>query len=417
MTSTVPQAVHRHLANGIELGVLPIPARPVAAMEIRFFGGYAYESPDCLGIAHVLHEAISKGTAKRDGRALNDAFDAIGATHAVYAGRETIGFSSMCLPEFINQVIDLHGEMICTPSFPDDACAVAVELTEQALAALDDDPHDLARKLLNQQAYGQPLGRHTLGESGTLKNISRERIVEHWQRHFTPKRMQVAIAGNVDTDRLAALLEETFAPLASHSGADGPTRPEFAIAFDPVRSHHDKDTEQEQVGFCFPGAAAQDDDFQAEQVVIGVLAGGMSGRLFTEVREKQGLVYWVGASADRPRNSGMVHIGASTTPERVDKTYQTLLREVDRLAEDVTEQEIERAIVGLVARTQTRGDITRAKATELVNDLFYHSRPIPTEEKIDKVKTVDIKKVRDYLNSHPRDQLSVVTLGPRAIEG
>jgi len=417
MTRSAPQAVHRYLANGIELAVLPMPPRPVVAMEIRFFGGFAFESPDCLGLAHVLHEAISKGTAQRDGRALNDAFDAIGATHAVYAGRETIGFSAMCLPEFIEPLIELHGEMICTPSFPDDACRVAVELTQQALAALDDDPHDLARKLLTRQAYGLPLGRHALGEAETLANISRERIIEHWQQCFTPQRMQVTLAGSVDADQVAALLENTFAPLAVQPGRDGPDRPGFAITFHSTRCHHDKDIEQEQVAICFPGAAATDDDFPVEQVVIGILAGGMSGRLFTEVREKQGLAYWVGASADRPRNGGMLHIGVSTTPERVDQTYETLLREMDRLATDVTERELERSIVGLVARTQTRGDITRAKATELINDLFYHGRPIPTEEKLDRVKAVKIKAVQEYLDSHPHDKLSVVTLGPRALGG
>ena len=98
---------YRRLDCGMELAVMPIPQRPVASMSIRLLAGYAFERTAYLGVAHVCDEAIAKGTAKRDGRALNDAFDEIGATHGSYAGRETFGFSCLCLPEFVPQAIDL----------------------------------------------------------------------------------------------------------------------------------------------------------------------------------------------------------------------------------------------------------------------------------------------------------------------
>src|SRR4030042_1181039 len=145
-----------------------------------------------------MEEAISKGTAKRDGRSLNDAFDEIGAAYATYTGRETVGFSCLCLPEFIGRAIELHAEMIRTPTFSEDSCKVAVDLTTQALAALKDDPQDLARKYLHKQAYGDPLGRHLLGEAETLARIGRDTIVDHWQQHFSGSLMQVSIAGAVD---------------------------------------------------------------------------------------------------------------------------------------------------------------------------------------------------------------------------
>jgi zinc protease len=143
----------------------------VTALEIRDFSGYAFEDSRYLGVSHLVEETISKGTARRDGRALSDAFDEIGATHATFTGRETVGFSSLCLPEFLDRTIELHAEMICTPSFPDDACKIAIELAEQSLDALQDDPGELAKKLLHAQAYGQPLGRHPLGERETLGRI------------------------------------------------------------------------------------------------------------------------------------------------------------------------------------------------------------------------------------------------------
>ncbi len=405
--------VHRRLDCGVQLAVMPMPGRPVAALEIRILAGYAYEDPACLGVAYVVSETISKGTAHFDARGLSDAFDAIGASHGTFTGRETIGSSSLCLPEFLPRVIELHAEMIRTPTFPGEACETAIELSRQSLLALEDDPQELARKLLHRQAYAEPLGRHVLGEAATLENINRERIVEHWQRHFRPQRIMIAVAGAVDPGQVADCVEHHF--------RGGPSEPDtlpnwFPLRFTPGRSHHSKELEQEQVALCFPAAAVVDDDYPVEQVLLGVLSGGMSARLFTEVREKQGLVYWIGAWSDQPRRGGMIHVGASSTPQNVGRTYATILRELDRLAGDVTPNEVERAITGLVARTQTQGDVTRSRATDLVNDLFFYGRPVPVEEKLARIRAVTTQDIARYLAGHPRDPLSVVTLGPAPID-
>lgn len=407
------QAIHRHLRCGIELAALPLPGRSVAVMEIRMLGGYAYENPEYLGITHVLEEAITKGTAHHDGRSLNDAFDEIGASHGSCAGRETVAFSGLCLPDLLPRLIELHAEILRTPTFPEDACAVAVDLTRQALAAVDDDPQELSKKLLLLQAYGQPLGRHVLGETSTLDRIAREQVVEHWQKHFSAGRMLVTLAGAVDVDAAADLLERYFEGFGT---AEDLGRGGFPLRLAPGRSHHPKELEQEQISMCFPGSAVTDADFPVERVVVGILSGGMSGRLFTEVREKQGLVYWVGAWTDQPRRSGVVHVGASSTPQNVDRTYVTLLRELDRLSEDVTQQELERAISGIVTRTLTQGEVTRSKANELIDDLFFHGHPVPTEEKLAKVQAVTVQDVQEYLKRHPRDLLSVMTLGPKELQ-
>ena len=406
--------VHEKLPGGIDLAVLPMPERPVVALEIRMLAGYAFEASAHLGVTSVLAEAITKGTAHHDGRGLNDAFDEIGAGHSVQAGRESVALTGLCLPEFAERMIELHAEIITTPTFPDDACEMAVELTRQSLAALDDDPQDLARKFIGAQSYGEPLVRHSLGEVDTLATCGRHTIVDHWKTYFAQNRMLIAIAGAIEPTKARELVLQYFAPLNQGNGEA--TAP-FDLTFSAKRSHHQRTFEQEQVAICFPGAAITDDDFYAEQVTLGVLSGGMSGRLFTEVREKQGLVYWVGASSDHPRGAGIVHLGASTTPERVDKTYKTLLTEIERLNKDLEDHEVQRAIVGLVARTQTRGDVTRAKASELINELFYHGRPMPLEQKIEQVKAVTVADVQQYLERHPRNELSVVTVGPRELTG
>jgi predicted Zn-dependent peptidase len=112
----------------------------------------------------------------------------------------------------------------------------------------------------------------------------------------------------------------------------------------------------------------------------------------------------------------MIHLGASTTPQRVGQTYATLLRETNRVAQDLTDDEVQRAINGLVAQAQTRGDVSRARANRIADDLFYYGRPIPIEEKLARIQAVTVKDIKHYLEAHPRDRLSVVTLGPRELE-
>ncbi len=406
------QLIHRHLSCGIEFAAEVLPGRPTAALEIRVLAGAAHDPADRLGLARLVEETLDKGTARRSGRELLDAFDAIGAQRSSATGRDTTAFGCVCLPEYLPQAIELHAEMLRTPTFPEEACRVAIELAVQELSAIEDDPQALTDKLMDRQAYGPFLGRHPLGEKETLQRIGRADIAEHWQATFSAGRLLVGVAGPVDPERIADCLEECFAGFGppSPNGREAPP-----LVFSAVRTHHPKELAQEHIGICYPGVPVTHADYPVERVLIGVLAGGMSGRLFTEVREKQGLVYWVGAWHEHPRNAGMIHLGASSTPANADKTYRTLLREVDRLSDDLLESEVDRAIVGIAARTETRGDITRAHCSELVGDLFHYGYPVPMEEKIARVEAVTVDAVKRYLAAHPRDSLSVVTLGPREL--
>ncbi|MEK6676247.1 MAG: pitrilysin family protein [Planctomycetota bacterium] len=404
---------HRRLPSGIELGVLPLPERHVVTFQIRLLTGTCDEPESKLGLAYLVEQTLDKGTQRRTGQQLSDAFDAIGAALRSGCGRETTTFTCAVLPEHIEQALALHAELLREPTFPQDAVGVAIDLAKQELISLDDDAQGLTDKMISRQAYGPILGRHTLGEKNTLDRIQRDDLVQHWRRVFHCGRMMVSAAGAIEPRRMEDLLEKYF----SGFGPPNPIgRDAFSVQFQAKSTHYSKELEQQHIGICWPGVDATHDDFPVQQVILGVLSGGMSGRLFTEVREKLGLVYWVAAWQETPRGSGMIFLGASTTPERCDQTYATLLREVDRLAEDIEQEELERAVTGIVAQQETRGDSTRARCGELASDLFFYGRPIAFEEKIAKLQAVTVKDVQRYLAKYPRDRLCVVTLGPRALQ-
>ena len=406
----VEDTTHLNLDCGIELGVAAMPSRRVVSMELRVLAGFAQEPADKLGLARLTTEVIDKGTAKRDGRALHDAFDELGASRDSWTGREAAMFTCVCLPEFVDRVIELHAEFLRSPTFPDDAVETALALTDQEISALEDDPPSLADKLISRQALGPVLGRHPLGEREALAQITRDDLVKHWQNVFGSGRMQVSVAGPVEPQAVAATLERCFAGFGD-AGRRG--RDVIDFTFAPDRSHYPKDVEQEQIAICFPSAAVTDDDFHVERVLRGVFAGGMSSRLFTEVREKQGLAYDVHAASENPRGHGLMFVSASCKLERADTAFQTILREINRLSQDLTEDEVDLARSRLIARDTALADQTRSRRQLLAFDLFHYGHPVPIEERLAKIKSVTVDDLLRYLEAHPRDRLSILTLGPK----
>lgn len=404
---------HMRLDCGVELGALPLAGRRTTAFDIRVLAGTADEPDEKLGVARLVLETISKGTEQRSARELSDAFDAIGAQCGSGVGRESFVFRCSCLPEYVEQALALHAEMLRTPTFPMGFCQVALDLARQELIALEDDPGELSRKFIAPHAYGPWLGRHELGTRECLDRTTREDIATYWARLFGSARLQVAIAGAVDIDRVVSTLDRLFAGFGDDK-ADG--RGAFPIEFSPGIRHQAKELEQEHILLCWPGVKITDDEHPVERVTLAALGEGMSSRLFTEVREKQGLVYWVDAWDEHPRGAGRVFMGASTTPARCDQTVRTLLREVDRLGQDLTEEELARTKVVIIAKSQTHGDITRARTSELSRDLFHFGRPVPLEEKHERISAVTVADVQRYLAAYPRDDLCVLTLGPRSLE-
>ncbi len=407
------RAEHEFLGCGVELASLALPRRHVVTFEIRVLAGMCEEPPDRLGLARIVEDTLTKGTQRRSAKELSDAFDALGAIRGSGAGRETTTFSCTVLPQHFDAAVALHAEFLRTPTFPQDMVEVSVELGRQEFLALDDDPQELVDKYISRQAFGSVVGRHELGEPETLSRITREDVARFWQRVAAGGTMQVSVAGPVAHAQARDVFEKHFAGFGSR---DRRGRTPYPVEFNAVTTHHEKELEQEQMSLCFPGVYVADPQYPVQRVLIGVLAGGMSGRLFTEVREKQGLVYWVGAWAEAPRGTGMIFLGASTTPQRCDQTYRTLFREVDRLGEDLAEEELDRAKAAITARVETRGSTTRSLCGEMADDLFHRGRPVPQEEKLDQVRKVTVADIRDFLASHPRDRMCVVTLGPKALE-
>lgn len=400
---------HAHLDSGVELAVDRLPQRDTAALVFRMLTGLPEEPPELAGIAAIVESTLAKGTERFSGRELADAFEGLGAIESSYSGRESMVLRVICLPEFVLDVVELAAEMFCRPTFPEEACAVAVELAQQELRSIEDDPADVCRMMIQRLTLGPVLGRDPLGEPEALARITPQAVREHWRRTYAASRLQVAAAGPIDPQALAARLDACFGGF----GGAARSRPEaFAFEFKPGRVHRTKDLKQQQIAITLPGLARCAPDFAVEQVLLGVLSGGMSGRLFTEVRERQGLVYSIAAWHEQPRTGGVIHLRASSTPENCRRTFETMLHEIGRLSEDLSEAETARARNGLIAHALTQDDLTRARAAGLSEDLFYFGRPVGLAPKIDAVRAVTREQVERYAAGLSARRACVATFGP-----
>lgn len=411
-SATLDQFTHVVLASGVELAVDVLPQRKTVALCFRMLAGVSDDPPELTGIGAIVERTLSKGTQRFDGRGLADAFDRLGAEWASISGRQSMLVRVLCLPEFVLDVVGLVAEMIVHPTFPDEACRIAVDLAQQELRHMEDEPGELLRVMIQRLTLGPALGRHVGGTPESLARITPDEVRAHWQRMYHAGRLQVAAAGPVDADLLTQQVESCFAGLGS---AERQGRQPAEFEFKPTREHRQKELEQQYIGLTLPGLPRDDAEFATEQVLLGVLSGGMSGRLFTEVREKLGLVYWVGAWHEQPRGKGILHLGASSTPERCQKTYETLLREIRRVGEDLTEAETNRARDGLIAQFETEDDLTRARAAALSDDLFHFGRPVGPTPKLNALRAVTVARVAAYAQRLPLEHLCVGTVGPHPL--
>jgi predicted Zn-dependent peptidase len=405
---------HALLDCGVEVAVDRLPERNTVALSFRMLTGMVDDPPELTGISSIVEHTLSKGTRRFDGRGLADAFDQLGAQWTTFSGRQSTLVQVLCLPEFARDVVELVTEMIRYPTFPDEACQVAIELAQQELRQMEDEPQDLLRVMIQALTLGPVLGRHPGGTPESLARLTPDLVRAQWRQMYHGGRLQVAAAGPLEPERFVRQIEQCFAGFGS---AELLGRSPADFVFRPGQQHRMKELEQQYLAITLPGVSKDDPAFPVEQVLLGVFSGGMSARLFTEVREKQGLVYWISAWHEQPRGRGVIHVGASTRPERCDRTYQTLLRELHRVGEDLTSAETARARDGLIAQLTTEDDLTRSHATELSDDLFHVGRPIGQQAKLDALQQVTVEQVVAYARQLPLEQLCIASLGPRDLWG
>lgn len=394
-----------------------MPDKQAAAWTFLIPAGSANEPEGKDGLTNVLDSCCYLGAGDRDSRELSEALDDLGVDRGGGADVEYTTFGGATFGDYVLDSLDLYADILLRPrlhasDFPREEWEAQRDLALQALQSLEDVP---ARKMfeeLRRVYFPGAHGRSTLGTKEGLESLTLDDLRGDHRNRFKPQGAILAVAGNIDFLAVVERVEKLF----DQWEGSAPSTGEAVAVSEPVRRHLKQDTAQQHIGVAWPGVVAEDPFNYDYRVAMGVLSGGMGARLFTEVREKRGLVYSVSASPNTHRGCGFNMAYAGTTPERAQETLDVLLQELQRIANDITPEEVERAKTGLLSRVVMQEESSRARTGAIARDQFMLGRVRPLEEILQGVQKVTAGSIADFYRANPPANFTVVTLGPAELE-
>lgn len=397
------------LANGLRVVYAPMPWLPTLSAALSLPFGSATDPEGREGSANVLHEWLQRGAGAMGSREYSDALLDLGARRGGGSGREASSLSLAFLGEVTGPALELLAAAVREPRLADAEFEPSRELALQELHSLQDAPTQRLFEALQERLFAGPQRRSAYGTAEGLAALDPAGVRADAAARLGPDGAVLGLAGGGDWERLAAAAERAF------GGWRGASVAVPAAEFAPVGRHHvDADSSQVQIGLGFPSPAPGTDDMYVYLVALEVLSGSMGARLFTEVREKRGLVYSVSAFYRALRGCGYTLGYAGTTTERAGETLEVYLAELKRLAAGVSADEFDRARTGLLSNVVMAGESTGGTAGRLANDVALFGRPRTLAEIAERIEGVTLEGVNDYLAANPIPEPTVVTLGPKA---
>ncbi|MEM9373338.1 MAG: pitrilysin family protein [Planctomycetota bacterium] len=373
--------------------------------------GAAHEPEDRRGISSVVSELLLRGAGSRDSKALADAFDHAGAVRSIAPTVRSMMISATTTGERLEETIALLSDVVFRPIFDVKALEPSKALALQSLASLSDDPQERAFIGARARHLPAPFNRTTYGEAAGIQAIERQDAADWWSGCALPEGSAVGVAGDVDFDALASIFDEK---IGSWSGSAAALRPQTT----PHRgyAHEEEDSNQCQIVVVHDGPSETDPDADLERLAVSVLSGGMSGRLFTEVREVRALCYAVHAAYRADRDRGVISSYVGTTPDKAQEAIDVLMHELARInSGDVTPEELARAKIGMRSRLVFSGEATSARASALAGDLIRIGRARSLEERQASIERVGLDELNAYLRRRRPGIPTIQTLGPDPI--
>ncbi len=401
----------KELANGLMLLGQRMGHVSSAAMCLLVPAGAAHDPDAAAGAGSVASEWCFRGAGERNTRQLNEALDALGCQHDETVLSEHARFTSAQLGRNLADVLAIYADILRRPALGDETFAPSRNIVLQDLVSLEDEPAQKANLLLRERFFPWPLGRCAYGEHDALKAMEPGAIREHVGRHFTPAGATIAVAGNLDWDAFCRAAEAAF----------GDWQPSEPPAIEPKPAgggvtHLHKDSAQEHIALAHASVPLADKRYYAARTAQTVLSGGMGSRLFTEVREKRGLVYHVSCRYNTLKDHAGMFTYAGTRPEVAQQTFDVTVGELRRLAEGIEPEELARAKTQLKSSLVMQGESTSARAQALATDWHHLGRLRSLDEISEATDAVTADEVIAYLKDCPAERFTVLVLGPQEID-
>lgn len=410
MPLPAPRVRHHVFENGLVLLAEPMDYVRTAAFNFLLPAGYAYDPVTTPGTANLLSGIISRGAGPFDSKQLMLEMDALGLDREESVGVLHTRIWGATLSRNLLQSLELYSHVVLRPHLPEEELPPVQALAIQDIEALEDDPKGKAMLELRRRHLPAPLGNDRRGTAEGIEATTVETLKQFHRRHFRPNAAIISVAGKIDWDPLVETIGKLF--------GDWSPQADEVIKYEPPikgKNHLEKETQQTQIGLAFDSIPVTDKNYYNAMGAVNVLSGGMSSRLFTEVREKRGLCYSVWASYQGMKDRGSVLCYAGTTNERAQETLDQTLIELRRIEKGVEPEEVQRVQAGLKSSLIMQEESTSARAGAIASDWYYYGRVRTLDEVQAEVNAMTAEKITNYCVEHPLVNGTLVTMGPKAL--
>ena len=396
------------LSNGMTLVTHRMPHLETSSLGIWVGVGARHEKEHEHGLSHLLEHMAFKGTSRRSAQQIAEEIEAVGGDLNAATSLETTAYFSRVLKGDEGIALEILADILQHSTYAGEELDREREVILQEIAALRDSPDEIAYDLVHDAAFpGQPVGRPIIGTPASVRAISQADLRAFMAQHYRPGAMVLAAAGPIDHDALARLGEALFGGLINApSGSEQPARYQGGIRA------HNKRFEQSHLVLGFEGPSYVDTEIFTAQVFSGLFGGGMSSRLFQEVRERRGLCYSIYSSVWGLKDSGMFGVHAATGAEMMGELIDIIGAELKRAAnEEPTAGEVARAKAQLKAGLLMSLESSSARSEQLARHILAYGRPLTPEELVASVEAVTPERLRLFAARLAGGQPSAVVVG------
>jgi predicted Zn-dependent peptidase len=404
----VTQQVFQHTyANGLTLLAERIEHVRSAAMYFLVPAGCAFDPPEHPGLAGLLADMSTRGAGDLDSRELTLALDNLGLDRSESVGLMHMRYWGTTLARNLPQALRLYADILRRPHLPEDELESCQALAIQDIKGLEDEPGSRVMVELRKHLYPAPLSNDHRGTVEGIESLTLPALRRHHERFFRPNGTILSVAGNIEYGPLREQVGELFSDW--HGSAEAPLK---LGAMPGKRAHLEKQVEQTQIAVAYPSVPVGHADYYAALGAVNVLSGGMGSRLFTELREKEGLCYSVSASYQPMKDRGSVIGYAASLNHQAQRCLDKLLEQLEKLPRGIEDEEVARVRVGLKTSLIMQQESTSARATSLASDWYYLGRVRSFAEIQEAVEGLTASNILGHLRRHPPGEYSIVTLGP-----
>ncbi|MFD2204344.1 M16 family metallopeptidase [Kiloniella antarctica] len=370
--------------------------------------GTRNEQAEVNGVAHLLEHMVFKGTEKRSAYDIAEEIEAVGGQLNAYTSRENTAFYAKVLSDDVPLALDTVADILQRPLFEDEELQKERHVVLQELGQANDTPDDIIFDHFQETAYSnQSLGRPVLGTSEIVSRLSSDDLKSYLSSNYGSDTMVVCASGKVDHQEFVKLAEDQFGGLQKITPKD--LEPSAYVGGD---FREERDLEQVHYLLGFKGTDYLSPDYYAANVLSTLFGGGMSSRLFQEIREKRGLVYTIYSFASSFMDNGLFGIYAGTGEKEISELVPVVSDMMLELTGNIKEEEVVRARTQLKASILMGRESTGVRCEQLAQQLLIFDRSITVDETVAKIDAVDVCDVQNFAKTMLQSPMTMAALGP-----